>query len=38
MAANTSKCALVINQSLVVLGKLRVDHNKQKVFNFGLYF
>lgn len=37
MAANTSKCALVVNQSLVVLGKLRVDHDKQ-VFKFGLYF
>lgn len=38
MAANTSKCALVINQSLVVLGKLRVDHDKQKVCKFGLLF
>ena len=38
MAANTSMCALVITKSLAVLGKLRVDHNKQKVFKFGLYF
>ena len=36
-AANTSK-RVIINQSLVVLGKLRVDHNKQEVFKFTLYF
>lgn len=38
MAANTSKHALVVNQSLVLLGKLRVDHDKQEVFKFSLYF
>lgn len=32
MEVATSMCSLVIHHFLVVLGRLRVDHDKQEVF------